>query len=73
MYMHLGRNFLIVTDVKGFDYCAYIPYDSSKTVDKNMGEGKILPGLPFCKFRGKIDSRFNVHVHQRTNQLQYHN
>ena len=26
-----------VTDVKGFDYCASIPYDSSNKMEENMG------------------------------------
>ena len=42
----LATKSLSVTDVKGFDYRASIPYDSSKTMEKNMGEGKALPGLP---------------------------
>ena len=50
----LAANSLIVTDVKVFDYSASIPYDSSKTTEENMGEGKELPGLPVCKFRGKL-------------------
>ena len=37
---------LSVCDVKGFYYRASIPYDSSKTMEENMGEGKALPGLP---------------------------
>ena len=69
----LASQSLSVTDVKVFDYCASTPYESSKTTEEKMVEGKAIPGLQFCKFRGKIDSRFNVHVHQRTNQLQYHN
>ena len=36
----LAAKSLSVTDVKGFDYRAYIPYDSSKTMEENMGEGK---------------------------------
>ena len=49
----LAAKSLSVTDVKGFDYRASIPYDSSKTMEEKMGEGKVLPGLPVCKFRGK--------------------
>ena len=45
---------LSVTDVKGFYYRASIPYDSSKTMEENMVEGKAIPGLPVCKFRGKL-------------------
>ena len=44
---------LSVTDVKGFDYRVSIPYDSSKTTEENMGEGKSLHGLPVCKFSCK--------------------
>ena len=42
----LAAKILSVTDVKRFDYRAPIPYDSSKTIEENMGEGKSLPGLP---------------------------
>ena len=42
----LAAKSLSVTDVKGFDYRASIPYESSKTTEENMGEGKALPGLP---------------------------
>ena len=45
---------LSFTYVKGFDYRASIPYDSSKTMEENMGEGKALPGFPVYKFRGKL-------------------
>ena len=37
------------TYVKGFDYRASIPYDSSKTLDENISDSKAIPGLPFCK------------------------
>ena len=37
---------LSVTDVKGFDYCASIPYEFSKTMEESMIAGKILPGFP---------------------------
>ena len=50
----LDTNSLSVTDVKGFDYHGYISYDSSKTMEENMGEGKALPGLPVYNFRGKL-------------------
>ena len=42
----LAAKTLSVTDVKGFDYRAKIPHDSSKTMEENLGEGKALPGLP---------------------------
>ena len=42
----LDAKTLSVTDVKGFDYRAKIPHDSSKTMEENLGEGKALPGLP---------------------------
>ena len=45
--MHIGRQSVSVTDVKGFDYRASIPYESSNTMEENMGEGKALPGLLF--------------------------
>ena len=41
----LASRILSVTDVKGFYYRASIPYESSKTMEENMGEGKSLPGL----------------------------
>ena len=44
---------LSVTDVKGFNYRASIPYESSKTMVGNMVKGKELPGLPVFKIRGK--------------------
>ena len=50
----LATKSLSVTDVKGFEYRASIPYDSSKIMEEKMGEGKALPGLPVCKFRGKL-------------------
>ena len=50
----LAAKSLSVTDVKGFYYRAKFPYDSSKTMEENMGEGKTLPGLPVCKLRGKL-------------------
>ena len=37
---------LSVDDVKVFVYRTSIPYDSSKTMEENMGKGKALPGLP---------------------------
>ena len=43
---------LSVTDVKVFNYRSSIPYDSSNTMEKNMGDVKSLHGLPVCKFRG---------------------
>ena len=43
---------LSVIDVKGFDYHAYIPYESINTMEENVGDGKALPGFPVCKFRG---------------------
>ena len=49
----LAAKSLSVTDVKGFDYRASIPYDSSKTTEENIGEGKAFLGLTVCKFRGK--------------------
>ena len=42
----LAAKRLSITDVKVFYYRASILYDSSKTMEKNMGEGKALPGLP---------------------------
>ena len=50
----LDAKSLSVTDVKGFDYRAYIPYESSKTMEENMGEGKELPDLTVYKFRVKL-------------------
>ena len=50
----LAANILNVTDVKGFYYLASIPYELSKTVEENMGEGKALTGLPVYKFRGEL-------------------
>ena len=50
----LAAKSLSVTDVKEFDYRASIPYDSSNTTQENMGEGKALPGLKVCKFKGKL-------------------
>ena len=50
----LAAKSLSVTDVKVFDYRASIPYDSSKTMEENMGEGKALSRLPVRKFRGKF-------------------
>ena len=50
----LAAKSLSVTGVKGFDYRAKIPYDSCKTMEENMGEGKALYGFPVCKFRGKF-------------------
>ena len=50
----LAAKTLIFTDVKGFDYRASIPYDSSNIMEENMGEGKALPGLTVYKFRGKL-------------------
>ena len=41
----LAAKSLSLTDVKGFYYCASIPYESSKTMKKNMVEVKALPGL----------------------------
>ena len=49
----LSAKSLSVTDVKGLNYRTYIPYDSGKIMEKNMGEDKAHPGLPVCKFRGK--------------------
>ena len=49
----LAAKSLSLTDVKGLDYRASIKYDSSKTTAEKMGEGKVLPGLPVFKFRGK--------------------
>ena len=49
----LATKSLIVTDFKGFYYCMSIPYDSSKTMEENMGEGKALPGLTVFRFRRK--------------------
>ena len=48
----LAAQSLIVTGVKGLDYRVSIPYDSSNTMEGNIGEGKAIPGLPVCKFRG---------------------
>ena len=50
----LAAKGLSVTDVKGFYYRTYIPYDSSNTMEENMGEGKALPGFPVWKFRGGL-------------------
>ena len=50
----LDAKSLSVTDAKGFDYRASKPYDSSNTREENMGEGKALPVLPVCKFRGEL-------------------
>ena len=50
----LAAQSLSVTDFKGFGYRTYIPHDSSKTMEENMGERKALPGFPVCKFRGKL-------------------
>ena len=47
----LAAKSLSITDVKGFDYRASILYDSSNTMEKNMGEGKALTRLSVCKFR----------------------
>ena len=50
----LAAKSLSVTDVKGFYYRAKIPYDSSKTMEENMREGKALPRLPVWKLRGEL-------------------
>ena len=50
----LDAKILSVTDVKGIDYCISIPYDSSKTMEENMGEDKEVPKLPVWKFRGEL-------------------
>ena len=50
----LAAKSLIVTDVKRFYYRTIIPYDSSKTTEENMGEGKAITGLPVWKFRGEL-------------------
>ena len=50
----LASKFLSVTDVKGFDYRASIPYDSIKIMEEKMVEGKVLPGLLVCNFRGGL-------------------
>ena len=50
----LAAKTLSVTDVKGFYYPSYIPYDSINTMEGNKREGKALPGFPVCKFRGKL-------------------
>ena len=50
----LATKSLNVTDVKGSYYRASIPYESSATMEENMGEGKELPGFPVYKFRGKL-------------------
>ena len=42
----LAATSLGVTDLKGFDYRASIQYDSIKTTEENMVEGKALPRLP---------------------------
>ena len=65
----LADKSLSVTDVKGFDYRASIPFNSSKTMEENMGEGKALTGLPVLKFRGGGYYRLNVHVPQRINKI----
>ena len=49
----LATKILSVTDAKVFDYRESIPYASSNTMEENIREGKALPGLPVCKFRGK--------------------
>ena len=50
----LAAKSLNFTDAKVFDYREYIPYASSNTMEENIREGKALPGLPVCKFRGKL-------------------
>ena len=50
----LAAKSLSVTDVKVFYYHASIPYESSKTIEGNIGEGKALLGFPVCKFRGRL-------------------
>ena len=35
-----------VAEALGFDHQAEIPYDTTKTLEENCGEGKALPGLP---------------------------
>ena len=69
----LADKSLNVTDVKVFYYRAYIPYDSSKTTEENMGKGKSLPGFPVCKFRGKLIPSLMCIPPQRINQLRYPN
>ena len=50
----LAAKILSVTYIKGFDYRASIPYESSKTMDENMGEGKAHPVFPVYNFRGGV-------------------
>ena len=50
----LAAKFLSVAGVKGFYYCTSISYDSIKTMEENMGEGKSIPGLPVYKFGGNL-------------------
>ena len=50
----LAAKSLSVTDVKLFDYRESIPYDSRKTMEETMGEGKSLPEFTFYKFRGGL-------------------
>ena len=50
----LAAKILSVIDVKGSDYRAFIPYDSSVTMEENMGEVKSLPGFSVCKFRREL-------------------
>ena len=42
-----------VLDRLGFDHRSRIPYDKTKSLTENSGEGKALPGAPKCYFRGK--------------------
>ena len=50
----LAERSLSVTEVKVFYYRASIPYESNKTTEENMGEGKALPGLLVYNFRGEL-------------------
>ena len=43
---------LSVTNIKVFDYRVSIPYESSKTMEENIGEGKAMPRFPVYKLRG---------------------
>ena len=52
----LTANILSVTDVKGYDYRASIPYESGKTMEENMGKGNAPTGLPVYNLRGKLFS-----------------
>ena len=49
----MAANELGVAEALGFDHRANGQYDSTKTLEKNRGPGKDLPGLPTCRSHGK--------------------